>query len=176
MTAGTQASHHSPVDDAISLLAAADAPTRWWMTAGFVCFGVAVPVFALALRDAVPGPAWIAALVSGLATLAVAAFPLHVSSTISVVHGISAATGYVALALVPFLAGRTLAARGQRTAAAMSMTVAAVAAVCLVLTTVAAANGLLQRAGLTVVDAWLVAAALTMRPDQRAATPQNLSR
>ena len=146
------------------------------MTAGFVCFGVGVPLFAIALRQLVPGPAWIAAIVSGLATLGVAAFPLHVSTAVDRVHGTFASVGYVALALVPFFAARALSLRGQRLAATASRGVAAVAAVCLALTPVASANGLFQRAGLTVVDLWLVVAAVGLRcsrtPDRGA---QNLS-
>ena len=60
----------------ISLLAASDASTRGLMSAGFVCFGIAVPVFAFQLRQTLTGPTWMAVLVSGLATLGVAAFPL----------------------------------------------------------------------------------------------------
>jgi len=111
------------------LLAATDASTRWWMTAGFVCFGVGVPLFAIALRQLVPGPAWIAAIVSGLATLGVAAFPLHVSTAVDRLHGTFASVGYVALALVPFFAARALSMRGQRLAATASRGVAAIAAV-----------------------------------------------
>ncbi len=158
--AGLRAPHYSPVDDAISLLAATDAPTRWWMTAGFVCFGIAVPLFALALRHLLSGPAWIAAIVSGLSTLGVAAFPLHVSTTVDRLHGTFASIGYVSLALVPFLAARPLVEQGHRAAATVSRVVAVTAAVCLVLTPIAAANGLFQRAGLTVVDLWLVVVAL----------------
>ena len=82
MIAGALAEGYSPVDDAISLLAATDASTRWLMTAGFVCFGIAVPLFAIELRRVLPGRASMAAVVSGLATLGVAAFPLHVSTTV----------------------------------------------------------------------------------------------
>ncbi|MEY2404512.1 MAG: hypothetical protein QOD38_2063 [Acidimicrobiaceae bacterium] len=133
------------------------------MTAGFVCFGVGVSVFALVLRDALPGRAWVAALVSALATLGVAAFPLHVSVTIDRLHGTFAAVGYVSLALVPLLAARTLSRRGRRSAAVSSTVVATLSAVCLAATPIAAANGLFQRLGLSVVDAWLVVAAFTLQ-------------
>src|SRR4029077_17072240 len=101
-----------PVEDAISRLAAIHAPTRWLMTAGFVCFGVAVPVYALALGDAIRGGAWLAAIVTGLATLGVAAVPLDVSKTTDLVHGGFASVGYAALALTPLMAAGPLAARG----------------------------------------------------------------
>src|SRR3954451_23783514 len=67
---------YSPVEDAISRLAAVGAPRRLIMTAGFVGFGIGVPVYAAALRAAVPGPAWKTAVATGAATLAVAATPL----------------------------------------------------------------------------------------------------
>ena len=160
MIAGTRRDGYSPLDDAISLLAATDASTRWLMTSGFVCFGVGVPVFALQLHRSLPGRAWIAAIVAGLATLGVAAFPLHVSTTVDRLHGTFASIGYIALALVPLLAARALADLGHRQAALASTVVAALSAVCLLATPFAATNGLFQRAGLTVVDAWLVVAAL----------------
>ena len=132
------------------------------MTAGFVCFGVGVPVFSFVLRRAVAGPAWLAAAVSGLATLGVAASPLHVSSTVSALHGVFASIGYIALALVPLLAAPTLARQGHRGAAIASRMVAAASAACLVATPIVEANGLFQRLGLGIVDAWLVAAAIAL--------------
>ncbi|MEY2420526.1 MAG: hypothetical protein QOI95_593 [Acidimicrobiaceae bacterium] len=160
--AGARTNGYSPVDDAISLLAARDAPTRWLMTAGFACFGVGVPVFALVLRSALPGRAWLAAVVSGVATLGVAAFPLHVSVTIDRLHGTFATVGYVSLALVPLLAARPLSRRGRGGAATASIVVAAISAACLAATPFTASNGVFQRAGLTVVDAWLVVTAMVI--------------
>ncbi len=52
---------YSPVEDAISRLAAIGASTRPLMTCGFVCFGVAVPTYAWALRRWMgvgPRPGW----------------------------------------------------------------------------------------------------------------------
>jgi hypothetical protein len=132
------------------------------MTAGFICFGVAVPVFALALRRELPGPAWVAALTSGIATLGVAAFPLHVSRAVGRLHGAFAEIGYLALALVPLLASRTLMRLGHRRSAYASMTIAATSGVCLAAIAQGTAKGLFQRVGLTVVDAWLVVAAIAM--------------
>jgi hypothetical protein len=40
---------YSPVQESISRLAAVGAPKRRLMTAGFVCFGVAVPAYGVAL-------------------------------------------------------------------------------------------------------------------------------
>jgi hypothetical membrane protein len=171
--AGDRAKGYSPVNDAISRLAAADAPTRWLMTAGFVCFGIGVPVFSLFLRHALPGPTWVAGAVSGLATLGVAASPIHVTPRLSELHGVFASVGYVALALVPLLAATTLLRQDRLRAAAASTVVAAVAGACLVATSVAEANGLYQRLGLSSVDAWLVVAAIALAP---AATPENPGR
>ena len=113
-TAGAVTSGYSPIEDAVSRLAAIHAPTRWVMTAGFVCFGVAVPVYSLALREAIAGRAWLAAMVTGLATFGVAAVPLDVSKTTDLVHGGFASVGYASLALTPLLAAGPLAARGYR--------------------------------------------------------------
>jgi hypothetical protein len=110
-----------------------------------------------------------------VATLGVAAFPLHVSTTVDRAHGTCAGIGYIALALVPLLAAGTLASEGHHRAALLSRLVAAVSAASLVATPFTEANGLFQRLGLTVVDVWLVATAVTLllRP---AATRQNDAR
>ena len=52
---------YSSIDDAISRLAAVGSDTRWLMTAGFVTFGLSLPVYAWALRSTVHGRAWITA-------------------------------------------------------------------------------------------------------------------
>ncbi|OWY60138.1 hypothetical protein B7486_70790, partial [cyanobacterium TDX16] len=141
---------YSPVDDAISRLAADGADTRWLMTFGFVAFGVGVPVFGLALRDALPGSrAWIAAVATGLATLGVALTPLDVSDTVDVLHGLLAGTGYLSLALLPILAGL---AAGSR----WSVAVGVLIGLCLVGTFLDPVNGLAQRAGLTIGDLWIL--------------------
>lgn len=140
---------YSPVDDAISRLAADGADTRWLMSFGFVTFGVGVPLFGLALREALPGSrAWIAAVATGLATLGVALTPLDVSDAVDAMHGLFAGTGYVALALLPMLAART-------TGSKWSTLVGVFIAVCLVGTFLDPVNGLAQRAGLTAGDLWI---------------------
>lgn len=117
------------------------------MSAGFVAFGVGVPLYGLALREALPGSrAWIAAVVTGVATLGVAATPLDVSDTVDSLHGLFASTGYVSLALLPVLT--------RRTPAAVATT--AFIAACVALTPFVDANGLLQRAGLTAGDLWII--------------------
>ena len=130
------------------------------MTAGLVCFGIAVPIYASALRRNLRGPAWVAAVSTGIATLGVAALPLDVSSTIDCVHGVMATIGYVTLAAVPLLAARPLAERGHREAAALSLAAGAIAGLSLAATVAGPAHGLFQRIGLTTGDIWLAASAL----------------
>jgi hypothetical protein len=153
---------YSPVDDAISRLAAVGSTTRPFMTAGFVCFGVSVPIYASALRRAVDGPAWLAALSTGIATLGVAAFPLDVSSSIDTVHGALASIGYATLAATPLLAARPLAESGQREAATLSLAAGVIAGLSLAATVLGPAHGLFQRIGLTTGDVWLAASAIAI--------------
>ena len=135
------------------------------MTAGFVVFGVAVPIYALALRRALVGGAWVAAIVCGVATLGVAAVPLGRGS--DGWHGTFAGIGYVALTLVPTLAVVPLRRSGRGRWALTSAVLAAVAASCLVATTVGPAHGLFQRAGLAAGDVWLVMSAVVILRGRR---------
>ena len=161
-TAGALTNGYSPVQEAISRLAAVGAPTGWLMTVGFTCFGVAVPGYSVALRDSLGGGAWLAAAVAGFATLGAGAFPLDTSSTIDRVHGGSAVVGYSSLALTPVLAAQTLSARGHGPAAAVSRLVGVLSGACLAATAFVPTEGLLQRIGLTLADAWLVASAVAI--------------
>ena len=154
---GATADRYDPAQDAISRLAAIGAPTRPGMTAGFVVFGVGVPLYALALRKELDGHAWKAAVATGIATLGVAAFPLDVSETVDLAHGVSATIGYATLAATPWLAAGPLEASGERTYATISRVVAIASAAALVATAVAPSHGLFQRLGLTIGDAWIVA-------------------
>ena len=152
---------YSAVSDAISELAAVGASTRWIMTAGFVVFGTAVPLYGwLSLRAALPGRAWIALVVTGLATLGVAAVPLGRGT--DTLHGAFASLGYVSLALAPALASIELRRRGRAAAATMSLLAAAGAGVCLLATLPGPAHGMFQRAGLAFGDAWIVATAVVL--------------
>ena len=164
---GTIRSGYSPVDDAISLLAAVGASTRPLMTAGFVAFGVGVPVYATALRKAVPGPAWTMAAATGLATLGVAATPLDTSATVDATHGIFAAIGYVTLAATPVLAARPLVVAGHRTAAMASAAIGIASGLCLAGTVLGPGHGLWQRLGLSLGDAWLAATAVWLLSGER---------
>ena len=157
--AGLSARHYSPVGDAISRLAETGAPTRPAMTAGFVGFGVGVPLYSAALRRAIGGPAWLTAAATGLATLGVAAVPLG-SPTRDTVHGWIATAGYVTLAATPLLASRRFAQAGRRRWTQASLISGIGAAMCLVATVPGPAHGLFQRLGLGFVDVWIVATAI----------------
>lgn len=154
---------YSSIDDAISRLAAVGSDTRGLMTAGFVTFGLSLPVFAWALRSTVPGRAWITATVTGLATLAVAAAPLDRSDTVDRLHGIFAGIGYLTLSAMPLLAARPLLAMGQGRLARLGAAAGVVSAIALALTATGLPTGLFQRVGLTVNDAWIIATALAIR-------------
>ncbi len=153
---------YSPVDDAISRLAAVSASTRILMTAGFVCFGLAVTAYGLVLRHHLGGTAWVAATTSGVATLGIALFPLGTSSAVDAAHNTMAGLGYVALVAMPLLATAPLRRGGHPHGALASLVVAALAAGCLAATLPGPAHGLYQRTGLTLVDGWLMASAATL--------------
>jgi hypothetical protein len=153
---------YSSIDDAISRLAAVGADTRVLMTAGLVTFGVALPVYAWALRRVVAGAAWMAAAATGISTLAVAATPLDRSATVDTWHGVAAGIGYVTLAATPLLAARPLSQHGHRALAATGVVAGAVSAISLILTTTALPTGLFQRTGLTATDIWIAASGLAI--------------
>ncbi len=97
-----------------------------------------------------------------MATLAVAALPLSAAGDrpVDTWHAVAAGTGYAGQVLAPLLAARARGSRAERTVAGA---VAAVALASLVgSVTVPGATGLLQRAGLTVVDAWFAGTALRL--------------
>lgn len=153
---------YSPIDDAISRLAAVGSETRWLMTAGFVTFGISLPAYAWALRSTVPGRAWLTATATGLATLAVAATPLDQSSTVDRLHSIFAGIGYLTLAATPLLAASPLRAMGHHRLARFGVAAGLTSATALVLTTTGLPTGLFQRVGLTVSDAWIITSALAI--------------
>ena len=156
---GVVAEGYSPVDDPISRLAAVGATTRPLMTAGFLGFGVGMAAFAGGLRPSLPGPAWVAALAAGACTVGVAAVPLDAGR--DDLHGLLAGLGYTALVAVPVLAARPLARFDGREAVAATI-VATVAAACLVASVTTGPDGMLQRLGLTAVDAWLAVTAVRL--------------
>jgi len=156
---GATTAGYSPVHDAISRLATSGSSTRLGMSTGFAVFGAGMTLYAGALRSALPGPAWTMAAATGVATLGVAALPLGTSAG-EAPHQAVAGVGYATLAALPLVAGRSLAARGWRGWARYSTATGAVSAVCVLASAIGPASGLFQRAGLTVVDVWVVASAL----------------
>jgi len=161
-TAGALTEGYSPTHESISRLGAARAPKRRLMTAGFVCFGVGVPAYSVALRDSLGGRAWLAAMVTGLATLGAGAFPLDNSTTVDRIHYGLAAVGSSSLALTPIVAAQTLSARGHDRAAAASRLVGMASGACLAASAFVPTEGLWQRIGLTLGEVWLAASALSM--------------
>ncbi len=146
---------YSSIHDAISRLAAIGADSRPMMTAGFVVYGAGVSIFATAVRRTIDGPAWISALATGVATLAVAAAPLDHSSTVDSLHALFAGIGYATLAATPVLAARPLARAGHQALARLGVGVGGLAAVSLVLSTTGLPTGFFQRLGLTAGDVWI---------------------
>jgi hypothetical protein len=156
---------YDPVEQAISQLARIGAPTRPGMTAGFVGFGLLLPVFARRLPVLLGAPRlrwsmWTAAV----STLGVAALPLQrePGGTGDLLHAVAAGTGYLAMAASPALvAGRTRFG-------ALSAAVSAVSAGSLVVSVTSGPTGLWQRVGLGVVDAWFAGCALwSLRVSER---------
>lgn len=167
--ATTTKRHYSSVDDPISRLAAIGADSRPLMTAGFVAFGVALPIYATALRRADYGKAWLSAAATGIATLGVAAAPLDHSATVDRWHGLFAGAGYITLAAAPLLAARPQLRNGRRAAAGFALTAGGLSALSLALTITDLPTGLLQRIGLTAGDIWLIASAISIDRSRRAA-------
>ena len=158
---GARKAGYSPIEDHISRLAAVGVPERPAMTAGFVAFGVGLPLYAVALRSSPTGKAWATAAATGICTLGVAAFPLD-GPLGDGAHAAAAGLGYATLAATPLLAAGALSRTGHRGWARFSWATGAVSAACLAATTIGPATGFLQRAGLTVGDAWIVASAVAL--------------
>jgi hypothetical membrane protein len=149
---------YDAVEQAISQLARVGSPTRAGMTAGFVGFGVLLPVFALRLPQLIgAGRALRTSMtVAGLATLGVAALPLQreAGGLGDVLHAVAAGTGYLAMAASPALAVPALSASGRGAAAAASTGVSVVSVAALIASVTTGPTGLWQRVGLGVVDLW----------------------
>ena len=159
---GSISEGYAPARDAISQLAREGAPTRVLMTSGFIAFGLLVPVWAgtaaKLLGDSRLG---ISVTAAGLATLGVAAVPLtrDQGGAQDLLHAVLAGAGYLAMAVSPLIGAAALRRTGHLVAAAGSLGVGLVSAACLAGTLVTDQTGLLQRMGLTVVDAWFVVVA-----------------
>lgn len=161
-TAGALTPGYSPLSEPISRLAAAGAPHRPLMNAGFLIFAAAMPVYALPLRAVLPGPAWLAAVATGVGSAGIAATPLGFSDRLDAAHAVAAGCTYLALASLPLLARGPLARSGRRRAARASAALGVAAGACLGASIAAEPVGLFQRAGLTLVDVWIVATALAI--------------
>ena len=143
---------YSPIEDAISQLAELGAPRREIMTAGIVAFGAGSIAFAPSLG----GRAGVALAVAGAGSLGVAAFPCtegcpgpgEVTDT---GHFIAAGVHYIGFVAAPVLASRKGAAVAVSTVAALALGLHVAGL---------GPNGLMQRVGLTTLDAWLVVAAV----------------
>ena len=168
------AREYSPIDDAISRLAAVGADSRPLMTAGFIGFGVCLPVYASALRRVVGGAAWLTAAATGVATLAVSATPLDRSSAVDTWHGLFAGLGYVTLAATPLLAVRALLQQGHSGLAGLGVVAGAISGISLVLTTSSLPTGLFQRLGLTAADLWIATSALAIAGGKLRPTPTEI--
>lgn len=131
------------------------------MSAGFVGFGLLMPIFARELGRSLGSPTVRAAVTaSGLATLAVAAFPVTADGGTSgdSIHYAAAAVAYTANVLAPFLAARQMSSlRARRVSEGVALGIGAALVGSVVFEDV---TGLLQRTGLTLFDAWAVAMAI----------------
>jgi hypothetical protein len=129
------------------------------MTAGLLALAAGMGLYGVALR---PRPIWLLPVANGVITLAVAALPL--GGRFDAAHGIAAALGYVTLAAIPAVVGRR----------PLSIAIGLVSALCLLLTILADdRDGLFQRLGLTVAQAWVVVSALALlrSPTPSSTTP-----
>lgn len=150
---------YAPLQEAISRLAAVGAPTASAMTVGLAAYGAGLVAFGVALRQGVPGRAWVASVVTGAATVAVAALPLGGPAG-DTAHAAAAAVGYVGLASMPVLSAPTWLGPAVVGSRRGSRAVGAVAAALLATSiAVSPGHGLTQRLGLTVGDLWVVLAA-----------------
>ena len=147
-TLGARAEGYDPTRQAISRLATTGAPSRLALTAALVVLGTGMILFGLALR---PARAWPLAVLNGLAALAVAALPL--GGRYDTAHGLAAAVGYVTLAALPL---------GRAGDGRLAVLLAVVCGASLLAGAVGVRAGLLQRIGLTVGHAWVVAEAVRL--------------
>lgn len=171
---GAATPDYAPVDDAISRLAASGAPYRGWMTAGMLAFGVGVGVHAVGLRGRLPGRSWVFLASGALATLAVAGLPLGISSTVDRIHGLAAAASYVSLSASALVAGRAWLPE-QRRRGGVSLAAGGMAAALLAASAAGPMTGLFQRAGLTVVDTWIMATALAVITERGVGSPDRMN-
>ena len=172
-TFGARREGYDPVEQAISQLARVDSPERWGMTAGFVSFGVLLPLAATRLPDLLRAgrPLRTSMVLAGVSTLAVAVLPLQreEGGPGDLLHAVAAGAGYLAMAASPTLGARGLRQSGHRAAAAASVAVTLTSVTALVASVTAGPTGLFQRLGLGVVDLWFISCGLWLLGRDRAA-------
>lgn len=112
LAAGIQPMHFDAVVRTISDLAAHDTPHRWLMTGALVGVGLSHLATASALGCARTAGR-LALGLGGLATLAVAAFPLPAGDLPSSAHSVAAAAAFVSLAVWPAFAWKHPPAPGR---------------------------------------------------------------
>jgi hypothetical membrane protein len=165
VAASLQPRGFNAIADTISVLAGVGATDRWLMTSALAGVGACYVVTGLALRPAAR-PGRLILMAVGVATLLVAANPVHDGHGGSLPHAFWAAAGFITMTAWP-LAGR---ARGPRTPYGLRPAVAACATVVmLVLLTWFGAElisaghqiGLAERALALAQAAWPLAVVLT---------------
>lgn len=166
---GARTPDYSPIDDAISRIAAVGAPNRDLMTTAFVAYGVSVIIGSTALRTSPLRRCWWLAAVNGAATIAVAALPLEHSASMDTWHGVAAGIGYASITALPLVSAGPLRRLGHDRAATLAIIGGVTSGACLVATTVTNANGFFQRFGLTVGDVWLISTGIALFRAGRAA-------
>jgi hypothetical membrane protein len=171
---GATRAGYEPTSGYISDLAAIGAPTRPWMTAGLVVYGLGLPLYGLAARAYGRRGSGSLAIVTGLSTLGVAAFPLGSGSSQG--HVIAAAIGYATLAAIPVVGAVRLARCGRFGWAVLSAAVGLASAAALVVSTKGAHAGLWQRAGLTLSDVWVAGHAIALFRSDPAGRNQTVDR
>ncbi|MFN2504052.1 MAG: DUF998 domain-containing protein, partial [Acidimicrobiales bacterium] len=97
----------------------------------------------------------------GLATMGVALFPLGTPAN-DAAHVACVAVAYLSLVAAPLLVGRPLRDLGRERSARLSTLAGLVAAGLLLVSVLGPLSGLFQRAGLAVLDVWIMAAALNL--------------
>jgi hypothetical protein len=166
--AGAASVGYDPVGQAISELAAVGAPTRAWMSAAFVVFGLTALPFAGALQVVLPpGGRRVALAVSacGLGTIGAAVFPCTAgcpgagASATDTGHAITATIGYLALVAAPLLTAGLLwphrdAYRAFAWWSLLAGVVSAIAMAAWALGMFGGAGGAGQRGFNTLLDVW----------------------
>jgi hypothetical membrane protein len=156
-SAGVLRRGFDPVEQPISRLAETGSSTRTLMTLGLTGLAAGLLAASQPLGRYVGRATGVSLAGTALATAGVVLTPLH-GSDANAPHRGFAVAGYATLAAAPIAAGPALARAGRRRWAVASLVAGTTAAALLSATAAGSATGLLQRAGLTVGHAWVVAA------------------